>query len=312
VLPVDMVPGAAAISEQAFQPVLAPELARHPVVELVPDPVQNARAWSELAPLAGANQLLAARPGASVLLTHPSERDGQGGPMPVLAVGSAGKGRVLALGSDSTWRYSITTAGLRGDASAYDRFWDRALRWLARDPTLEPAQIETDRERYGPGGHIDARLRLRDERYQPLAERSFELRVLDEGSRIKSTQTVGSDASGNAKASLNAPRAPGAYRLAVVDQARGVLAEQGFLVEAAGDELADPQPQPELLRAIADVTRGKYFADPRDVQLDALDRTRARSLGTDVRAPFSSAWFFAFLLLSFAAEWALRRAWGLR
>jgi uncharacterized membrane protein len=312
VLPVDMAPGAAAISEAPFQPVLAPELARHPVVELVPDPIENARAWAELAPLAGANQLLAARPGASVLLTHPSERNGQGGPMPVLAVGSAGKGRVLALGSDSTWRYSITTAGVRGDASAYDRFWDRALRWLSRDPTLEPAQIETDRERYGPGGHIDARLRLRDERYQPLGERNFELRVLDEGSRIKSSQSVGSDAAGNAKATLSAPRAPGAYRLAVVDETRGVLAEQGFLVEAAGDELADPQPRPELLRAIADVTRGKYFTDPADVQLDALDRTRARSLGTDVRAPFSSAWFFAFLLLAFAAEWALRRAWGLR
>ena len=312
VLPVDMAPGAAAISEQPFQPVLAPELARHPVVELVPDPRENARAWSELAPLAGANQLLAARPGASVLLTHPSERDGQGGPMPVLAVGSAGKGRVLALGSDSTWRYSITTAGLRGDASAYDRFWDRALRWLSRDPTLEPAQLETDRERYGPGGHIDAHLRLRDERYQPLAERSFELRVLDEGNRIKSAQSVGSDASGNARATLSAPRAPGAYRLAVVDEARGVLAEQGFLVEAAGDELANPQPRPELLRAVAEVTRGKYFSDPADVQLDALDRTRARSLGTDVRAPFSSAWFFAFLLLAFGAEWALRRAWGLR
>ena len=313
VLPVDMVPGAAAINEQPFQPVLVTELARHPVVELVPDPVENARAWSELAPLIGANMLLGARPGASVLLTHPSEKDGRGGAMPVLAVGSAGKGRVLALGSDSTWRYSITTAGQRGDASAYDRFWDRALRWLTRDPTLEPAQIETDRERYGPGGHMEARLRLRDERYQPLSERSFELRLLDEENRIKNAQPVGSDASGQAKATLSAPRTPGAYRLAVVDVEHGAaLAEQGFVVEAAGDELADPHPRPELLRQIAEVTRGKHFTDPDDVQLDALDRTRARSLGSVVRAPFTSAWFFGFLLLAFAAEWALRRAWGLR
>ena len=54
---------------------------------------------------------------------------------------------MLALGADSTWRWSLTTAGLRGDASAYERFWDRALRWLARDPLLDPAHVETDRER---------------------------------------------------------------------------------------------------------------------------------------------------------------------
>ena len=313
ILPVEMAPGVAAISEQIFQPVLVPELARHPVVELVPDPAENARAWSELAPLIGSNLLLGAKPGASVLLTHPSERDAHGNPMPLLAVGNAGKGRVLALGSDSTWRYSITTAGIRGDASAYDRLWDRALRWLTRDPTLDPAQIETDKERYGPGGHVDAHMRLRDERYQPLSEHSFELRVLDDGGSIANSLPIGTDAQGNARTVLNAPKSPGAYRLAVIDpETHGTLAEQGFIVEAAGDELADPRPRPELLHAIANATHGKFFADPAEVKLEELDRTRARSLGTTVTAPFSSGWFFAFLLLAFGAEWALRRAWGLR
>jgi hypothetical protein len=156
-------------------------------------------------------------------------------------------------------------------------------------------------------------MRLRDERYQPLAEHSFELRVLDDGGTVVDSMPIGTDAQGSAKASLSAPKSPGAYRLAAVDpETHATLAEQGFIVEAAGDELADPRARPELLRGVASATHGKYFADPNDVKLEDLDRTRARSLGTTINAPFSSAWFFGFLLLAFAVEWALRRAWGLR
>jgi uncharacterized membrane protein len=312
ILPVQMASGAGAVSEEEFQPVLATG-ARHPIVELVPDPVENQKTWAELAPLIGANKLLGVREDAYALLTHPTEKDAQGAPMPVLAVGNAGQGRVLALGADSSWRWSITTAGMRGDASAYDRFWDRALRWLARDPLLDPASVQTDRERYGPGAALRAQMRLRDDRYQPLASRDLELLVLDMNGAVQQKHALRSDAEGAASAELHVPAGPGAYRLAVRDPHDDALvAEQGFLVEAGGDELADPRARPNVQREIAKVTGGVAYDEADPPRLDKLDRTRARALGSVITAPFASAWFFALVVALFGAEWALRRAWGLR
>jgi len=253
------------------------------------------------------------RQGAHVLLGHPREKDASGGPMPILAVGSAGRGRVLALAIDSSWRWSITTAGARGDASAYERFWDRALRWLARDPLLDPAHVETDRERYGPEAELQARALLRDSRYLPIANRTLQLVLLDMAGTVRHTQPLPTDAEGSANADLRAPVEPGAYRIVVRDpEDNASLAEQGFLVEAGGDELADPRPQPEHMRAIAAATGGRFFQAENPPALTDVDRTRARSLGTVVSAPFASVWFFLGMVALLAAEWALRRAWGLR
>jgi hypothetical protein len=263
--------------------------------------------------LQGANRLRGLKDGAQALLTHPSENDERGQPMPVLAVGEAGQGRSLALAADSTWRWSITTAGLRGDASAYERFWDRALRWLSRDPLLDPAHIETDRERYGPGGALKARMRLRDERYLPLADRALETVVLDMEGEVKRSQPLQSDHEGAATAELHVPDDPGAFRLAVRDPASAaIIAEQGFVVEAGGEELADPSAQPELMRQIARATGGSWKLAADGPKLDEFDSTRSKALGTVIKAPFASPWFFLVLVALFASEWGLRRAFGLR
>lgn len=313
ILPVRMVAGSNTLSDGEFQPLVNEQAARHPIVELVPNPAENQKTWAELAPLVGANRVLEAREGAQVLLTHPKEHDAKGAPMPVLAVGTAGRGRVFALAADSSWRWSITTAGVRGDPSAYERFWDRALRWLARDPLLDPAQVETDRERYGPQAELKARVRLRDARYLPIANRAVQLAVLDGSGSVRGQRDVQTDAEGGASAELGVPQEPGAYRLVVREgKSDSALAEQGFLVEAGGDELADPTPQPERMREIASATGASFHTIARPPALAELDRTRARALGTVVSAPFATAWFFALLVALFAVEWALRRAYGLR
>ncbi|MGD8858396.1 MAG: glutamine amidotransferase [Myxococcales bacterium] len=313
ILPVRMLPGENAVTTGEFRPVLEEETARHPIVELVPDPAQNLAAWRTLAPLLGANRLAGVRGDGLTLLSHPTERDGDGGPMPVLVVGSAGEGRVMALGVDASWRWGMATAGRTGDPSAYERFWDRSLRWLARDPSLDPARVQTDRERYGPGARVRAQARLRDARYQALSSESLEVLIMDGSGGVVSQQRVVSDAAGEASVELLAPEAPGGYRVTVRDPDTGQeLADEGFVVEAGGDELADPQPRPEVLAEVAAVTGGEHFREGDPPDLDALDRTRARALGTAVHAPFASPWFFLWVALVFAAEWAARRAWGLR
>ena len=314
VIPPSGTPATRALITGRFAPRLAQDLARHPLLELAPNAAANAEAWSSLAPLEGANRILGLRDGSRTLLTHPSERAEGGGPMPLLAVGSAGRGRTLALATDTTYRWGITTGGRTGDASAYERFWDRALRWLTRDPALEPARITTDRERYGPAARVRVEAVLRDDRYEPLADRNVRIAIVDDADEEIAAEDVRVDGEGEARLDLRGPAHPGGYRVvARLPGSAETLAEEGFVVEAGGDELADPRARPDHLRALAEATGGSFYESPDAAPpLAELDSTRTRSLGTTKLAPFASPWAFLVVILLFGAEWILRRTWGRR
>ncbi|UJR79111.1 glutamine amidotransferase [Sandaracinus amylolyticus] len=318
VLPVGVLPrGTAetqAITTDRFQPVLAEDASRHPLVALLPDARANAAAWAALSPLQGLNVTTDVRSGGQRLLQHPTRRDRSGAPLSVLVSGSAGRGRVMALMTDTSWRWGMTSGGQQGDASAYERFWDRALRWLSRDPALEPARIETDRESYGPSARMRIDASLADERYVPLGAREVTITVLGEADRPLASADVRTDGEGRARVELVAPDEPGGYRVVAVERgATDVLAEEVFVVESGGQELADPRPRPDVLRELAARTGGEIFEDPEQApDLERFDATRVRSLGVVTERPFASPWAFLVLVALFGAEWILRRRWGAR
>ncbi len=303
-----------AITTDRFHPMIAQDAARHPILALSPDPRANAEAWSRLVPLEGLNVTTGVHATGQVLLHHPTRHDRSGGPLPTLVTGSAGRGRVVALMTDTSWRWGMTTGGQRGDASAYERFWDRTLRWLARDPALEPARIETDRESYGPGAPLRVRANLSDERYVPLANRELVLTIMGDAEQEIATHRFRTDAEGHAELTLEAPNDPGGHRMVVrLDGAHDAIAEEVFIVETGGHELADPRPNSELLRELAEQTNGEFYANPNEApDLNTLDATRVRSLGVTTARPFANVWAFMVLIGLFGVEWILRRRWGAR
>lgn len=317
ILPVRMPPAGAspetALVPGRFRPELAPELMRHPLLELLPDPAANASTWISLAPLDGANLLAGVRPDGRALLLHPERRVG-GEPMPVLAVGTAGKGRTMALATDGTWRWGMTTAGTTGDPSAYDRFWDRSLRWLARDPSLDPCQITTGRERYGPDAEVRVEALLRDDRYEPLTDRSVRLEVIDGAEEVVSEARSRTDGRGRLEATVPGPDRPGGFRLvARLEEEADARCDVGFVVEAGGRELADPRARPEWLRGLAADTGGRFHGGASGApDLDALDASRTRSMGLVTVAPMATPWAFLAVVALLAGEWMLRRRWGHR
>jgi uncharacterized membrane protein len=322
VLPVGVLPrgtpAAAATTTDRFSPRIADDATRHPILALAPDPRANAEAWAALAELQGLNVVTEVR-GGHLLLHHPTRRDRSGGPLPVLVTGTAGRGRVLALMTDTSWRWGMTTAGLAGDASAYERFWDRALRWLARDPALEPARVTTDRESYGPGARVRVEASLADDRYVPLASRDVRLALIGDEDRVLAGADVRTDGEGRGAAELEAPQTPGGYRVAAFlgsgEPAAGAtsIASDWLVVEPGGDELADPRPRPELLRELAERTGGTFTEDPASApDLESFDASRVRSLGVTTERPFATGWAFLALMALFGLEWILRRRWGAR
>lgn len=337
VLPVTLPAGSAPEDQRvdlgAFRPALRADAVRHPVVALGADDARTAALWRALPELTGVNRFRRARDEARVLLEHPTLRDESGGPAPVLVLGERGRGRVLALATDETWRWGMQAQAGGQDDAVHERFWDRALRWLARDPALDPARLAVDRDAVGPRARVRVTGELRDSRYVPLAEQRVAIAVLDEAGVEAGRTEARTDADGRVQASLEAPETPGAYRVVAllaptagdVGPARAgrasggasgepaPIAEDVLVVERGGPELADVRARPDVLRAIAEATGGQAYASIDDVPpLARLDASRARARALTVQRPLGGMGGFLALVVVFGAEWLSRRRLGRR
>src|SRR5439155_4452350 len=101
--------------------------------------------WARLPKLPGVNTTGPLKGGVQSLLVSGEGR-------PVLVVGEAGRGRVMALLSDSSWYWSFVAAGEQQGPRAYETFWHSAIRWLVRDPALTPMRVAPERPAFEPGG----------------------------------------------------------------------------------------------------------------------------------------------------------------
>jgi uncharacterized membrane protein len=313
ILPVEVLPGSGddLLDEARFHPVVPDAMTRHPLVAHGTGDVPTSVAWRSLGEAIGTNVVGAARPGAVTLLEHPT-RTVNGARMPVLSVWDIDEGRALALTIDTSWRWGMPTGAETGDGSFFTRFWDRAFRWLARDPSLEPSRIELANERVGPRARVRASVLARDGAYAPRAGARITLTIEALDGAVVTRGESTADQEGVARFVLDGPRAVGAYRLrARIDEV--VIAEEAIVVETSGTELADVSADARTLEAVAMATRGRYVARPEDApRLADFDGTRERSLGITAYAPFRSPFVAAALIALFALEWWLRRRAGLR
>jgi uncharacterized membrane protein len=322
VLPVELGPAPAAggpptdaeVTSDAFRPKLTAEGRSHPVTSLVLDPRENELRWSKLPALDGVNRVPRLRAGAVSLLTHPTLRADGGKPAPVLVAGEAGKGRSLALLTDSSWHWGFLAAGEGDDGRAFQRFWENAIRWLVRDPALTLLRIELDRVEYRRGQPAAARLRAMRPDYSPARNVDVTLDVAaaggDPGAKPQRVLKATTNQDGEAHVDLGA-LAPGAYRLTghATLEGRAVSEEKTFVVRAEGRELEDVAYRDKILREIARVTDGEYRFEeigrptiraPREVK---IGRQRAVEL-------WSNPLLLLLGMTLLASEWYLRRRAG--
>jgi uncharacterized membrane protein len=317
-LPVEVLPrgtpDSRSLTTDVFQPRITDAARHHPLVQLSSDAATNALAWRQLAPMQGLNVVARVREGAQRVLEHPTLEDDDGEPLPMLVTGMYGRGRVMALMSDTTWRWGITSGGSEGDASGYERFWETALRWLALDPLLDPSRIVTDRERYGPSAPIEVSATLRNTGYVPYADEPITLRILDVHDQERGHASARTTSEGELIVSMQSPDEPGGYRL-VAERITGPtearrIAEEVFVVELGGDELADPRTGADLLRALAERTQGTFTTLEDAPRLESFSSTRARVRELIHDRPFASWPAIAVFACLMGIEWILRRRWG--
>jgi uncharacterized membrane protein len=315
--------GDRSMTHDSFRPKLAPAGRSHPVTALSLDARTNEARWSGLPALEGINRVSRLKPGATALLLHPSQKTDSGEPAPVLAVADAGKGRTLALTTDTAWHWGFLAAGAGDDGRTFQRFWEGAIRWLVRDPALTLLRIELDRVEYRRGQPVSARVRTLHADYTPAIGVAVSLRLAPisggapdakaaPGGTSADQRTIDavSNKEGEAHFELKG-LAAGAFRLIAGATIDGVplSEEQTFVVRSEGREFEDVISHREVLRELASATGGEFFEDqlgnptvrkPREVRAGNL-----RSVEL-----WSNPLLLVLAIALLASEWALRRRAG--
>lgn len=293
---------------------------RHPISRLSLVPEENEKVWAELPMLSGVNRVSAVRPGATVLVEHPTLRVGDGA-APVVVAGGFGEGRVLAVTTDSTWHWDFLAAGAGGDNRHYYKFWGNAIRWLIRDPALKPVRVEADRDRYPLGGAVTVVTRVVDEDYRPAGDvevrLTFERAVFDGAGQMQRAvveQVVGrTDAAGEYVARYEPPGDGAWYVTAQAAVGGSEMADDDVFVVATDPvELRETAARSGPLAAV--VAAGGGELRTLDEGIEGLRRVEPRVAKVNRRRDvpiWSSGWWLLLAVLLPSAEWFLRRRWGL-
>jgi uncharacterized membrane protein len=306
------------LDTQKFQPLLTEAGSQHPVTALRYAPTDNLAAWKALPPLEGVNIVAGAKPDATVLAVHPRLRTRDGKPLPVIVAGDYGKGRSLAIMTDSLWRYGFVAAQRPGDDGHwYTSFWENAIRWLIQDPDLRNLHVDSDAVEYAPGAPVHVTLRLLGRDYQPLANGTLSVVVRRGADPARAVQVktgsvkVGADGTGEWDLG-GLP--PGVYRVAgkATIAGRDNEASDIFLVREAGTELDRPVGDPGTLETIAKATGGQALGAidelPRDLPFDP-----PRIVRVDRRADvelWSRPGLLVLIVGLLGLEWLLRQRSG--
>ena len=279
----------------------------HPIMQIGPDAAATQDGWQRAPRLAGSVSLGAPRAGASVLALVGRQ---EGGASPLVAVQRFGRGRSMVFAGAASWRWKML---LPSDDRTYDRFWQQAARWLTAE--APERLVLTAPTGSVPGAQVAVDIQVFDADYRALAAAPPDVQVMGpDGAPVGVDVALVDRADGRYAARFLGADA-GVYRI----EARSgpgvpdpVSSTHWLLVGGADPEFADPRPNDALLRRLADASGGAYLEPPEVAQLGALLRPAGAPPPPVTRELWHNVWIFLALVGVLAAEWTLRRAWGMR
>ena len=278
-------------------------------MQLTADAEETRKRWEAVPALASISPLGGPRPGASVLAVT----SGPGGaPRALVAVQRYGTGRAMVFTGEAAWRWRMM---LPASDRSYDTFWCQSARWLALTAT-DPVTL-TPPASASPGDDIRWRVSARDADFEPLsgARSTF----VSPGRtarwnrsppvRMRRRATARSSRTSGRSAPASIARPPRSGRRAK----RRLFATASVLVGGADTEMADPRLNVRVLQRIAAASGGRVIETGDIAALPAQLRAAVPAAVIVARRDlWHNGWSFAALVLLLAAEWLLRRQWGMR
>ena len=248
-----------------------------------------------------------------------------GGTAHPLVVGMRfGQGRVVAVLTDTLWRWRLAASGWSADRSPYDTFWVQLMDWLIpkEQDKQNGSRIElfTERTNYLLGERPEVRAIVRTPvsgaplpATLPLRIRTPDDKVFDYVLRAATLQTTGGKPVNGYRAEVD-PNMPGVFlaQSSVTLDGTEAKNETRFVVNRPPTEITGKPINRVLLQNIAESTGGKFLtmedwdAWSRDLHFKQQQFSRVR-----LEDLWNNPLLLGFLLLLIAIEWVVRKSWNL-
>ena len=286
---------------------LSPEGEIHDSTRFYDDAGRNKTAWEHLPPYGWCSAVVRPAPGATVLVWNPSVQ-GDYGKLPLVAQHFAGRGRVLFVGTDSTflWRQNV------GDRFFY-KFWGQAIRAVARkDEKLSKSSwIEVRPARVQPGEPAEVELMAVAPDGTPRGESMLAVKVSG-GGETTTIELAADPAMKGHYTGRFTPTAPGDYRLAYEPGGESKPAEARLRAVAAAEELRRPNVDRTTLEALAGGSGGEVveLADLATIPGKLKGETKVTHRHEEATL-WDNGLTLALLVLIYSIDVGLRRLAGL-
>lgn len=297
---------------ELFTPRLTPSGEFSPLLRLDSDDGINRRQWGELPTLQGIYVTGRPKPGATVLMEHPSLQF-QNQALPLMATQRYGSGRSMSINTASTWRWQML---MPAADESHERLWRQMLRWLAQD-ALERVTVNFDKTFYNVGDTVNVSVKVLNERYEADNNASLWLQRTDplgNASDIAMEWDINQDGTYVSRFEVDEE---GVYRVLVdVASAAGTGLETekpaAFVVTPSLREFNNAGRDAGLLARIAESGGGRYYdiseASQLLTEIDRVPGAWSREVQEDL---WDKPWLLTLLVLLMSADWMARRYRGL-
>lgn len=254
-LPVKLRSNAAGLPAPVYNPFrleLSPEGAINEAMRLYDDTGRNQNVWTHMPPYFWCAAAERPAPAATVLAYNPSI-DGRYGKMPLVAHHNFGSGRVLFVGTDSTWLWRQNV----GDRFFY-KFWGQSIRFVARREESESkkTKIQVNPVRIQPGETAEVELLAFRSGGAPRTEKKLSLNLTGP----EKPQKVDVKADGAIKGRYTGrftPKVAGSYRVAYEPGGQDETVEARVQVITAADEMRHPNLNRTALESVSNSSGGQ-------------------------------------------------------
>ena len=294
---------------EGYRPVITAIGMRNPLLSLADSPEENQHVWQTLPELYWAYPVTKLKPAAEVFLTHPREQTSDRQPMPLLAGHYFGKGYVLYLGFDETWRWRYNEAD-----RYFGRFWTQTVYVTGVPRTLgtklTQLSLDTPDPLLGGTGQVYARLFTPD--LKPLTTDRLE-------ARIERLDVHPGDAQRSAAVELKAiPGQPGEYVATIpfnslgryalrVDTGTEPASLEYRVAFPPDHELAPGSMAEEALRELATRSGGGFYHEEDLHRLPTKIEPKSATFRRRQEFLLWNHWLLLWVIGLFTAEWFLRK-----